>query len=192
MDHKPIAAGKSSFDLVDVEKLFSELNLKPETVFLDVACGRGSYSLAVSKLIEAEGHVYAVDLWEEGIAILEGEVTKRGIKNLTARVADVSRHIPVADKSIDICLLATVLHDLIQVQKAEGTLKEVQRVVKIGGTVAVVEFKKIEGPPGPPIDIRITAEELVGYALPHGLVPVKTVDLGPYHYLTLLAREGER
>jgi ubiquinone/menaquinone biosynthesis C-methylase UbiE len=188
MDHKPIAAGKSSFDLVDVEKLFSELNLKPETVFLDVACGRGSYSLAISKLIEAEGHVYAVDLWEEGIAILEGEVTKRGIKNLTARVADVSRHIPVADKSIDICLLATVLHDLIQVQKAEETLKEIQRVVKMDGTVAVVEFKKIEGSPGPPIDIRITAEEVRQHGLPYGLVPVKTVEVGPYHYLTLLTR----
>jgi hypothetical protein len=64
--------------------------------------------------------------------------------------------------------------------------------LKTGGILAVVEFKKIEGPPGPPMDIRITSEEVRQYGLPHGLVPVKTVEVGPYHYLTLLIREGER
>ena len=34
MNEKPIAAGKSSFDLVDPEMVFAELRLQPETVFL--------------------------------------------------------------------------------------------------------------------------------------------------------------
>jgi ubiquinone/menaquinone biosynthesis C-methylase UbiE len=192
MDHKPIAAGKSSFDLVDVEKLFSELKLKPQTVFLDVACGRGAYSLAASKYIGTEGHIYAVDLWEEGITALEKEVAVRALKNLSAKVADVSHHIPVADQSIDVCLLATVLHDLLQVRKAEGTLKEVQRVMQLGGTVAVVEFKKIEGPPGPPIAIRIAADALAQLVLPYEMAPLKTMDVGPYLYLTLFIREDKK
>jgi ubiquinone/menaquinone biosynthesis C-methylase UbiE len=188
MDHTPIAAGKSSFDLVDQDLLFSELNLKPETVFLDVASGRGAYSLAAANHIGLQGHIYAVDLWAEGIADLEGQMTERGIKNLTPLVADVSRNIPVSDQSIDVCLLATVLHDLLQVQKAEGTLKEIHRVIKIGGTLAVVEFKKIDGPPGPPRSIRISPEEVEQYALPYGLVPVRTVEAGPYTYLSLFTR----
>ncbi len=188
MEGKPIAAGKSSFDLVDVAKVFAELNLKPGMSFLDVACGRGAYSLAASKYVGPEGHVYAVDLWEEGIAALKKELAAKAIRNVSAHLADVSRHIPVADQSIDTCLLATVLHDLISIQKAEGTLSEIQRVMKAGGTLAVIEFKKIEGPPGPPIAIRITSEELIRTCRPFALAPIKTLDVGPYTYLTLFTR----
>ncbi|MHB8770127.1 MAG: class I SAM-dependent methyltransferase [Syntrophales bacterium] len=189
MQKKPIAAGKSSFELVDVEKVFAELALKPGTSFLDVACGRGAYSLEASQHVGPQGHVFAVDLWEEGIAALKEELAGRGIRNASAHVADVSRHIPVADRSIDSCLLATVLHDLITIRKAEGTLREIQRVMKEGGTLAVVEFKKIEGPPGPPIAIRITSEELIRICRPFGLAPVKTQDVGPYNYLSLFTRK---
>lgn len=189
---KPIAAGRSSFDLVDVEKVFAELKLKPGMAFLDVACGRGDYSLAASRYVGPEGHVYAVDLWEEGIAALQKELAAKEILNLSAHVADVSKHIPVPDQSIDSCLLATVLHDLLTIQKAEGTLSEIRRVVKKGGTVAIIEFKKIEGPPGPPIGIRIANEELIQICRPFALAPVKTLDVGPYNYLTLFTRQGSQ
>ena len=188
MESKPIAAGKSSFDLVDVAKVFAELNLKEGMAFLDVACGRGAYSLEASRYVGPEGHVYAVDLWEEGIAALKKELAAKAIRNVSAHVADVSRHIPVADQSIDTCLLATVLHDLISIRKAEGTLSEIRRVMKAGGTLAVIEFKKIEGPPGPPIAIRMTSEELIRTCRPFALAPIKTLDVGPYTYLTLFTR----
>ena len=188
MESKPIAAGKSSFELVHVAKAFAELNLTEGMAFLDVACGRGAYSLEASRYVGPEGHVYAVDLWQEGIAALKKELAAKAIRNVSAHVADVSRHIPVADQSIDTCLLATVLHDLISIRKAKGTLNEIQRVMKAGGTLAVIEFKKIEGPPGPPIAIRITSEELIRTCRPFALAPIKTLDVGPYTYLTLFTR----
>ena len=42
MDKKPVAAGKSSFDLVDTDAVFSILNLTGDTIFLDVASGAGN------------------------------------------------------------------------------------------------------------------------------------------------------
>ena len=55
MTEKPIAAGKSSFNLVDSKKLFSELRLKENTTLLDLACGSGAYSIAASEYIGEEG-----------------------------------------------------------------------------------------------------------------------------------------
>ena len=40
---KPTAAGKSSYDLIDVDKFFKELDLQAGISFLDLACGRGAY-----------------------------------------------------------------------------------------------------------------------------------------------------
>ena len=112
MRGKPIAAGKSSFDLIDAIRLFSELQLKKNTVLLDLACGSGSYAIAASEYIGEQGRIYAFDLWQEGIDSLRQETAARQIKNIHAEVADISVEIPVGDNSIDVCLMATVLHDL--------------------------------------------------------------------------------
>lgn len=188
MGNRPIAAGKSSFDLVDVEKVFTALALREGMSVLDVACGSGAYSLEASRYVGPEGRVYAVDLWEEGIENLRKGIAARAIGNVEVSIADVSRRIPLPDESIDACLLATVLHDLITIQKAEATLAEIRRVMREAGTLAVIEFKKIDGPPGPPIAIRITSEELIRICRPFALTPVRTLDVGPYNYLTLFAR----
>src|SRR5660398_250730 len=48
---EPTAAGKSSFDLIDAEKLFRELTMGRDTNLLDVGSGVGNYSLAASESI---------------------------------------------------------------------------------------------------------------------------------------------
>ena len=60
---KPTAAGKSSFDLIDSAAFYRELDLQSGINFLDLACGRGAYSLKASEIIGSTGTVYAVDLW---------------------------------------------------------------------------------------------------------------------------------
>ena len=42
---KPKGAGKSSFELIDPNILTAVLPLKPGSVVLDLACGKGIYSL---------------------------------------------------------------------------------------------------------------------------------------------------
>ena len=64
----PTGAGKSSFELIDTDAFFGELELRAGMTVLDLACGRGAYSLALSERVGPNGTVFAVDLWEDGIA----------------------------------------------------------------------------------------------------------------------------
>lgn len=182
---KPIAAGSSSIDLVDIDKLFEDLHLKEGDTFLDVACGKGAYSLIASRYAGESGRVYAVDLWEEGIKSLQEWIRIQDIRNIQTSVADVSKRIPVADHSVNICLMATVLHDLIQDKTDAATLKEIKRVLKPEGTLAIVEFKKMEGPPGPPIQIRLSPAELEKHLHTYSLNMARMLDLGPFTYLAI-------
>ena len=190
MTDNPIAAGSSSFDLIDPAGFFAALELREDTVLLDVGCGVGSYALAAAEKVGTNGTIYAVDLWEEGIAVLSREIARRRIGNIHPLVADVSRKIPVADRSIDVCLMATVLHDLIADGTADGTLWEVGRALKPDGRLAVVEFDKVEGPPGPPRAIRLSPEELDTVLTPRGFHLLTTTAVGPYNYLTVY-RSGQ-
>ena len=86
-------------------------------------------------------------------------------------------------RSVDVGLMATVLHDLVEAGTAAGALAEVARVIKPGGRLAIVEFDKIDGPPGPPRHIRLDPAEVEALVAPYGFARQQTVKLGPYNYL---------
>jgi ubiquinone/menaquinone biosynthesis C-methylase UbiE len=184
-DTKPTGAGKSSFGLIDTVKFFQELDLRKGTTFLDVACGRGAYSLAAAEIIGKNGQIVAVDLWEEGILTLREEAKSKGIHNLTAFISDVAQHIPVDDNRVDVCLMATVLHDLVADKIEQQVLKQIVRVMKSEGTLAIVEFYKKEAPPGPPKPVRLSPEEVDQMLSAYGLQQKRYTGIGPDNYLQI-------
>jgi ubiquinone/menaquinone biosynthesis C-methylase UbiE len=184
----PPGAGRSSFELLDSGKVFRELNLKPGGIFLDMACGRGEYAIAASEAIRDEGTVYAVDLWQEGIAALREQASVKGIKSIRPVIADVSKRTPIEDQSVDVCLISTALHDFVLANTADEALREVARVLRQQGSLAILEFKKMDGPPGPPITSRLAPDEVENIVRPHGFERKRFIEVGPYNYLITFAR----
>ncbi len=187
MYEKPKGAGKSSFDLIDAEVLFSALRIGVGTTLLDLGCGQGNYTLAAWERLGETGRIYAVDLWKEGIEYLQSLVQERNIQSIRPVLADASKTLPLEDESIDVCLLGTVFHDLVHAGVQEGALHEICRVLKNGGKLALVEFKPVDGPPGPPLHIRIAPTELVNHVKPFGFVLDTTIDLGPHVYVSIFS-----
>ena len=182
-EKNPKGAGKSSFELIDSDKLKSTLPIKSGSVAIDLACGKGIYSMFLSKIVGETGLIYAVDLWKEGLLLLEEQIEKESITNIKTLLNDAGKKIEIDDYSSDICLMATVLHDFEEAGQADIVLKDIKTLLKPGGYLAVVEFKKIEGPPGPPVHIRLSEAEVEKMVTRHGFVKKETVDIGEYNYL---------
>jgi len=184
---KPPGAGKSSLDLIDPDILFRYLDLKKGSVMLDAGSGAGAYSLAAVEHIGNEGLIYAVDMWEEGIATLKNNIDSKGINTIRPITADIRERIPVIDDhSVDICLMATVLHDIVETGNASGALSEIARVLRPKGQLAIIEFKKIEGPPGPPLKIRLSPDEVEHMVAPFRFRKQGTpVEVGAHNYLVM-------
>lgn len=176
-------AGRSSLEFVDIDRVFQNLALTPSTVFLDLGCGKGNYALAVAKSLGPQGTVYGVDAWEEGIETLEERATSEGLHNIKTIRANLNEHIPLGDSAVDVCFMATVLHDLLRDSSGETALTEIARVLKPGGRLCIVEFKKIEDGPGPPIGVRLSPEETEKIITPFGFIKDRITDIGPYNYL---------
>jgi ubiquinone/menaquinone biosynthesis C-methylase UbiE len=186
-NHMPPGAGRTSFDLIDSAGFFEELGLQTGMVFLDLGCGRGHFALASSRRVGERGMILGVDLWAEGIVDLAREANSRGIHRLHALRADLGKGVPIRDQAIDVCLLATVLHDLVQSSSAHGALGEVVRVLKPQGLLAVLEYRKVEGPPGPPLPIRMAPGQVEDLVASYGLIKRSLKEIGPYHYLLTFA-----
>lgn len=188
MSDKPIAAGKSSFDLINVPKAFSIIDIQPGSTFVDLACGVGRYSLEVAENMGATVKVYAVDLWEEGLKILDQEIMAKGISNIEPVFADIRSQMPFAAGSIDSCLLATILHDLSESDR-KSTVREVGRILDYGGSLNIIEFKKVNRGPGPPIDKRLGEKDVERLVEQYRFVRVGVAELGEYVYLVKYIRE---
>lgn len=182
-ENKPKGAGKSSFGLIDPAVLTEMLPIKPGAVVLDLACGRGDYSLFLSGIVGEHGIVYAVDLWEDGIRILNQAIESGKITNILPLVNDASREIDVDEYHVDVCLMATVLHDFEEAGQAGAVLENVKVLLKPGGWLGIIEFKKMQGPPGPPIGIRLSGEEVEDLVTPHGFKKRDMRNLGEFTYL---------
>lgn len=184
----PTEAGKSSFDLIDQAAFFAAMPLHPGFQVLDLGCGVGRYTLSLAERLGPDGRVRGFDLWQEGIAELVAGAKEHGLANVSAEVADLTDLPTVANGEADLVLLATVVHDLAERGDAGAALREGARALRPGGTLAVVEFKKIAAEVGPPPAIRLSPPELSALVEPAGFSSPELVDLGPDAYLALFRR----
>jgi ubiquinone/menaquinone biosynthesis C-methylase UbiE len=186
--HKPPGAGHGTFDLIDRSRFFEKLRVEKSTALLDIGCGRGDYTIALAEAISRTGQVYALDAWEDGLAQVRERAARQGLSNVRTIFADANKGIPLPDRSIDICLMATVLHDLLRESTGETVLWETARVLRADGRLAVVEFKKTEDGHGPPMRIRLSEQETEAVLTPFGFESGPAYDIGPYHYLIVASR----
>ena len=102
---------------------------------LDVACGTGDLSLALAAGTRAQ--VMGLDFCRPMLDIAAGKASERGFA-IPFLEGDALK-LPFRDQSFDGVTIAFGLRNLTSF---EGGLKELRRVLRPGGTLAVLEFSK--------------------------------------------------
>jgi len=111
-----------------------------------------------------------------------------GIRNIEVFVGDISNRLPVDNESINIYLMANILHGIVASNKTENTLREAYRVLKPYGILAIIDFKKVTGPPGPPLSIRLSPDETMEIINKYGFKRKEIKEVGKYHYLIIFVK----
>jgi len=162
------------------ESILKRIHVKPQMKVVDVGCGTGFFTIPMAKIVGDKGKVFAIDIQEKMIAILNEKIQKLKIKNVETLVS-TEENIPLPNESVDLAFMASVLHEL----DSYATVKEICRFLKPQGVLAVLEWKKEESPSefGPPIWERLTPDQTREIVEKMGF-EVKDISLiEPYHYL---------
>ncbi len=187
-EQRHVHFGKSSRGHLNPERVLREIGLKKGDTFLDAGCGDGHFSIAASEIVGNKGKVYAIDIYEAAIITLKKELSLKNISNIEALAADVTKNIPLGSESIDLFLMANILHGFVANKEVESSLREITRVLRAGGTLAVVDFKKVNDTPGPPLSIRMTPEEVEALISQYGYTKEQVIEAGTYHYAVVFSK----
>ncbi|MBO8142979.1 MAG: class I SAM-dependent methyltransferase [Thermodesulfobacterium sp.] len=182
--HKHHHAGKSSRAIISASEVFDLLNLPQGITFLDAGCGDGYFSIEAALKLGLKSIIIAIDIHKESLEKLKQEVKKRKLSNIEIIEADITKKLPLKDKSIDVYFVSNVLHGFDEKEKEE-LVKEVKRLLKKDGKFIVIEFKKEPTPVGPPLEIRISEEELKKFLENFGFQFEKSWEVSPYNYLSI-------
>jgi ubiquinone/menaquinone biosynthesis C-methylase UbiE len=131
--------------------ILSKFPMKVGGAAVDIGCGPGYWTIPMAKLIGPSGRVYAVDLEETMLATLRTRVERYRDLNIQVLRSTEDR-LPLPARSVDFAFLACVLHEL----EGPGTLREAARVLRPGGILGIVEWKKIRQLEGPPYRHRLS------------------------------------
>ncbi len=170
--------GPTSYKMHDSDLVFRILSLNEGSTFLDLGCGPGDYSIHAAKLVGKHGQVYAVDQSSRMMDEVDRQASEHRLGNLLTLTQDMTDPIPLPEESVDTCLLSTSLHCLDFRSQAPAVFRELHRILKRDGVLAVLECKKEEMDFGPPLHMRISAGEIAELIDNNGYRQISYADLG--------------
>ena len=137
--------GREVFDKRN--EIVASSQIKAGMTVADIGAGTGLFSRLFSNAVGAGGKVYAVDITKSFVDNTMANVKKEGFTNIVG-VVNSPKDVPVPAGSVDVAFLSDVYHHF---EYPQAMLRAMHAALKPGGTLAIVEFDRIEGVSSPRI-----------------------------------------
>lgn len=171
---KKLLGEKRQRDLPAAETLGKFIQDKAfKGTFVDYGCGPGYFTFAAERFFTT---VIGVDVQVEMINYAlkhkpEGSTAKFMLSH------EFSTALP--DASADVIFIANVMHEVDDTKRIK---KELKRLLKEDGEIWIIEWLKKEMAEGPPLDIRLSFDDLKDIITDEELSIVEKIDLGDRFY----------
>lgn len=158
-------------------KVLEALGLKQNDTIADIGCGIGYFTIPAAELIEPN-KAYALDISEDMLVEVERRAQIAEVNNITM-VQTQEYVLKLPDSVVSFALMVNVLHE---VEDKDRMLAEVSRMLRAGGKLAIVEWQKTRMEYGPPIEHRISREEVKQLLEKVGLEIITELDFNTIFY----------
>lgn len=159
-------------------EVVTALQLKPGEAIADIGAGSGYFTFRLARHVGENGRVYAVDVSPEMILHLNRRIRDLEIKSVVTVLAAADDPL-LADGSVDRFFICNTWH---HIENRARYLALLKKMLRPGGEVIMLDFKKEETPAGPPLEMRIDRADLVEEMKESGFILAKEHTFLPYQY----------
>lgn len=170
------------------DEVLKALALRPGEAIADIGSGSGYFSVRLAEKVGPAGRVYAVDVDPEMVRHLNRRLRDAGLDNVRTLLADFDDPL-LPDGSVDRFFVCDTWHHIEDQAKYLALMK---RMLRPGGQVVMIDFKKEATPMGPPLEMRIAREDLVRQMKGAGFEVSAEHAFLPYQYFLVFRVAAER
>jgi SAM-dependent methyltransferase len=118
-----------------VRPMLDRFGIRPGATVLELGPGNGYFSIEAGRRLGDGGRIVCLDIQPPMLTDLHGRLTAAGVTNAHPVLGD-AHHLPLADASVDVAFLVTVLGEIPD--RPQG-LAELRRVLKPGAILSITE-----------------------------------------------------
>ena len=163
------------------EPILRKIGMGPGMAFADIGCGDGFFALPAARMAGPGGAVYGVDADVEALKELRSKAEKEGLANVFLIAGEAEGIIP-CERCADIVFFGICLHDF---REPGQVLMNARRIVRAGGRLVDLDWKKKPTARGPPLEIRFDDGKASALIEAAGFKVESATDAGPDHYLII-------
>lgn len=159
----------------------SHFHINPGETVADLGAGNGYFLSELVAAVGEEGVVYACDIQRPLIESLgdQARTYPDGVVRPIWGDLEQKNGSKIATDTVDRAIMVNIL---FQIQDKSAAVAEIQRLVRPGGKVFVVDWTEPWGGLGPREDMVCSEEEAVRHFEQAGLVLENTFPSGEHHY----------
>jgi ubiquinone/menaquinone biosynthesis C-methylase UbiE len=164
------------------DQVVAALALRPGQVVADLGAGPGYFALRLARKVGQRGRVFAVDVEPAMLSALRERVARGRLLQVTP-VLGLADDPLVPAGSCDLVLSVAAYHHY---PNRPAALRQMARLLRRGGRLALIDFHKRETSMGPPVGERVPREEVLRHIQRAGLRVAQELTFLPHQYFFVL------
>jgi arsenite methyltransferase len=164
-------------------EVLTALNLKSGEIIADIGAGSGYFTFRLAHHVGGTGKIYAVDVSPDMIRHINRRIRELKANNVVSILADPDDPL-LPDASVNRFFFSNSWH---HIESQTRYLSLMEKMLKPGGEIVMIDFHKKEIPVGPPLQTRIAREDLIKQMESHGFRLSKEHTFLPYQYFLVFA-----
>jgi predicted methyltransferase len=167
------------------EQIMDALNIADGSIVADLGAASGWFTIRLASRVGPNGRVYAEDIQPQMIEVIKRRLPRENPdNNVIARLGTAEDPgLPVGE--LDAVLIVDAY---LEMASPVALLRNAARALKPNGRLAIVEFTKTGGGPGPSMDERVDPERVIREANEAGLRLIAQPDILRYQYMLVFAK----
>jgi ubiquinone/menaquinone biosynthesis C-methylase UbiE len=164
------------------DQIMDALQIGEGSVVADVGAGGGWFTVRLAQRVRPNGRVIAEDIQQQMVQAIERRVLRDGYGKDVTVVRGTPDDPNLPARAMDAVLIVDAYHEI---ERPVTLLRSVRASLKPTGVLAIINFKKDGGGPGPDMEIRVDPENVIADAAAAGLELRKKENFLRYQYMLI-------